>query len=160
MTVGLAVGITAAVASACGVAAYVYSAPSFPGLLDTARATALGEGELIRAALEHQMMENDRSLIARMIESFGRQPGIERVLLLDRRRHRPLRRAGRRARRASSTSARRPARRATASRPRSADRARVIETRERHGAAHRDPDPQPRSPASGATTRRTASTAS
>ena len=31
------------------------------------------------------MMENDRSLIARMIESFGQQPGVERVVLLDRR---------------------------------------------------------------------------
>ncbi len=85
MTVGLAVGITAAVASACGIAAYVYSLHHFQALLDTARATALGDGELIHAALEHQMMENDRSLIARMIESFGRQPGIDRILLLDRR---------------------------------------------------------------------------
>jgi signal transduction histidine kinase/HAMP domain-containing protein len=85
MTVGLAVGITAAVASACAAAAYVYSLHHFEELLANARATTLAEGELIHAALEHQMMENDRSLIARMIDRFGRQPGLEKVLLLDRR---------------------------------------------------------------------------
>jgi PAS domain S-box-containing protein len=84
MTVGLAVGITAAVASACALGAYLYSLHHFETVIETARTTALGDGELIRAALEHQMMENDRSLIARMIESFGRQPRVENVLLLDR----------------------------------------------------------------------------
>lgn len=121
MTVGLAVGITAAVASACGIAAYVYSLHHFQALLDTARATALGDGELIHAALEHQMMENDRSLIARMIESFGRQPGIDRILLLDRRgivRYA----SGPPGPPGNSTPGRPRARRATASRPRSADR--------------------------------------
>jgi PAS domain S-box-containing protein len=84
MTVGLAAGITIAVAVACGGAAYLYSIHHFQTLIDTARMTALAEGELIRAALEHQMMENDRSLIGRMIESFGRQPRVEKVVLLDR----------------------------------------------------------------------------
>ena len=84
MTVGLAAGITIAVAAALGGASYVYSLHHFQALIDTARTTALAEGELIRAALEHQMMENDRSLIGRMIESFGREPGVERVVLLDR----------------------------------------------------------------------------
>jgi PAS domain S-box-containing protein len=84
MTVGLAAGITAAVAVACAAGAYVYSLHHFQSLLDTARATALAEGDLIRVALEHQMMENDRSLIAKMIESFGRQPRVESVVLLDR----------------------------------------------------------------------------
>jgi signal transduction histidine kinase len=84
-TAWLAVGLTAAVASACGIAAYLYSLHHFQELLRTERATAVAEGELIRVALEHQMMENDRTLIARMVESFGRQPGIAGVLLLDRR---------------------------------------------------------------------------
>jgi PAS domain S-box-containing protein len=84
MTVGLAVGITAAVVLACSVAAYVYSTHHYQALLETARAAALAEGELIRVALEHQMIENDRSLIARMVDSFGSQPRIERVSLLDR----------------------------------------------------------------------------
>jgi two-component system, sporulation sensor kinase E len=53
-------------------------------LLQTARATALAEGDLIRVALEHQMIENDRTLIARMIESFCKQAPVERLVLLDR----------------------------------------------------------------------------
>jgi two-component system, NtrC family, sensor kinase len=84
MTVGLAAGITIAVAAAFGGATYVYSLHHFQAVIDTASTAALAEGELIRAALEHQMMENDRSLIARMIESFGKEPGVERVVLLDR----------------------------------------------------------------------------
>lgn len=53
-------------------------------LLGMARATALSEGNLIRVALEHQMIENDRTLIAKMIESFRRQSRVERLVLLDR----------------------------------------------------------------------------
>ena len=52
--------------------------------LHLARETALADGELIRAALEHQMIENDRSLIERMVQSFGRQAGVANVMLLDR----------------------------------------------------------------------------
>jgi PAS domain S-box-containing protein len=84
MTAGLAVGVTAAVVAACTAAAYVYSVHHFQRLLETARTTALAEGELIRAALEHQMMENDRTLMARMIESFGKQARVEKLVLLDR----------------------------------------------------------------------------
>ena len=53
-------------------------------LLETARATALAEGDLIRVALEHQMIENDRTLIAKMMESFRKQSWVERLVLLDR----------------------------------------------------------------------------
>ena len=84
MALGLAVGITAAVALACAAGAYLYSLHHFDTLIQTARQTALAEGDLIRVALEHQMMENDRTLIGRMIESFGRQPRVENVVLLDR----------------------------------------------------------------------------
>ena len=70
---GLAVGVTAAVVLACAGGAYLYSKHHMRSLLETARATALAEGELIRVALEHQMIENDRTLIAKMIESFRKQ---------------------------------------------------------------------------------------
>jgi len=53
-------------------------------LLETAHTTALAEGDLIRVALEHQMIENDRTLIARMIESFRKQAAVDRLVLLDR----------------------------------------------------------------------------
>jgi len=39
---------------------------------------------LIRVALEHQMIENDRTLIAKMMESFRKQSWVERLVLLDR----------------------------------------------------------------------------
>lgn len=84
MGAGLAVGITAIVVAACAFAAYLYSRHHFDSLLETARSSALVEGELIRTALEHQMMENDRTLIARMVESFGKQPNVERLTILDR----------------------------------------------------------------------------
>jgi PAS domain S-box-containing protein len=84
MTVGLAVGVTVAVVAAVTAGAYLYSLHHFNSLIETARATAQAEGDLITAALEHQMIENDRSLIARMIETFGKQPRIENVALLDR----------------------------------------------------------------------------
>jgi two-component system, NtrC family, sensor kinase len=83
-TVGLALGITAAVSSVLAVAAYVYSRHHFDTMLGTAREMGVEQGELIRTALEHQMIENDRTLIGRMIESFGRQPNVERVVILDR----------------------------------------------------------------------------
>ncbi len=83
-TVGLAVGITAAVATASAIGAALYSRHHTETLLETARETALAQGELIRAGLEHQMMENDRSLIAKMVEGFGRQEHVASVMLLDR----------------------------------------------------------------------------
>jgi PAS domain S-box-containing protein len=84
MTAGLAIGVTAAVATACAIGASLYSVHHFKTLIEDARTTALAQGELIRAGLEHQMLENDRSLIARMIETFGKQPSIENVVLVDR----------------------------------------------------------------------------
>ena len=84
MTVGLALGVTAAVLVACTVAAYVFSLRHFHSLLENTHTSALAEGELIRTALEHQMMGNDRTLIAQMVESFGKQARVEQVVLLDR----------------------------------------------------------------------------
>jgi len=84
MTVGLALGVTAAVVVACTLAAYVFSVHHFQSLVETAHSSALADGELIRTALEHQMMGNDRTLIAQMIESFGKQARVEQLVLLDR----------------------------------------------------------------------------
>lgn len=84
MTVGLTFGVTAAVVVACTAAAYVFSVCHFQSLMETAHISALAEGELIRTALEHQMMGNDRTLIAQMVESFGKQARIEQLVLLDR----------------------------------------------------------------------------
>ncbi|MFY9728041.1 MAG: ATP-binding protein [Bryobacteraceae bacterium] len=77
-------GVTAAVVLACAGGAYLYSKHHMRSLLKGARATALAEGDLIRVALEHQMIENDRTLIAKMMESFRKQSWVERLVLLDR----------------------------------------------------------------------------
>jgi PAS domain S-box-containing protein len=84
MTFGLAAGVTAAVVVSCAAAAYAYSRRHFESRLADARASALAQGELIRVALEHQMIENDRTLIARMIESFRAQARLEQIAVLDR----------------------------------------------------------------------------
>jgi PAS domain S-box-containing protein len=84
MTAGLAVGVTAAVLLASAGGAYLYSKHHMRSLLATAQTTALAEGNLIRVALEHQMIENDRTLIASMIDSFRKQERVERLVLLDR----------------------------------------------------------------------------
>ncbi len=84
VTAGLAVGVTAAVMIASAAGAYFYSVHHFRTLLENERTIALGQGELMRVALEHQMMENDRSLIAQLVASFGREPHVVNVVLLDR----------------------------------------------------------------------------
>ena len=84
MTAGLAVGITLAVAGACAAGAYLYSQRHFQTLLDGARGSALAQAELIRAALEHGMIRQDRSLIEPMIRTFGSEPRVAGVMLLDR----------------------------------------------------------------------------
>ena len=81
----LALGVTVSVGAACALGTWLYSRHQYQTLLDSARTTALGQSELIRAALEHQMMEKDRTLIARMIRTFGSQPPLQSVVLLDRR---------------------------------------------------------------------------
>jgi PAS domain S-box-containing protein len=82
-SVGLAVGITVAVAGAFAASAYLYSQRYFETLLDSARETAKVKGDLMREALEHQMLEKDRTLIADMVRSFGLQAGLEKVSILD-----------------------------------------------------------------------------
>ena len=84
MTAGLAVGTTLAVVLAAGTGAYFYSLNHSRTLLENARETARTEGELIRDALEYQMLADDRTLIAQMIDTFGKRPNAEQVALLDR----------------------------------------------------------------------------
>jgi PAS domain S-box-containing protein len=84
LTTGAAIGITLAVAAVCAAAAYLYSQRHYQALLDAARDSALARAELIRVALEHGMVRQDRSLIAPMVQAFGAEPGIAGVMLLDR----------------------------------------------------------------------------
>src|SRR6266568_2310554 len=83
-TVGLAVGITLAVVGACAAGAYLYSTRHFETLLEGARGSALAQAQLIRGALEHEMLTRDRTLIEGMIKTFGSEPRVTSVMLLDR----------------------------------------------------------------------------
>jgi PAS domain S-box-containing protein len=82
-SVGLAVGITLVVGGAFGASAYLYSRHYLQTLLESARQTALIQGDLVREALEHQMMENDRGLLAEMVSNFGGRTELEAVSILD-----------------------------------------------------------------------------
>lgn len=83
-TAALAAGITLAVGAACAAGAYLYSRRHYQTLLDSARGTALAQAELIRTALEHEMVTRDRTLIGGMVRAFGAEPGVAGVMLLDR----------------------------------------------------------------------------
>jgi PAS domain S-box-containing protein len=84
MTIGLAVWITAAVALAGAAGAYLYSLRHTDRLLSMARDDALAQSQLIRGALEHAMLEDDRVLIEKLIATFGRERDVVNVMLLDR----------------------------------------------------------------------------
>lgn len=84
LSTGAAIAITLTVAAACAAGAYLYSQRHYRALLDAARDSALARAELIRAALEHGMVRQDRSLIGPMVQTFGSEPGVAGVMLLDR----------------------------------------------------------------------------
>jgi PAS domain S-box-containing protein len=84
MTIGLAVWITTAVGVAGAAGAYLYSARHTDRLMSMARDDALAQSQLIRSALEHAMLEDDRVLINTMIAAFGHERQVVSVMLLDR----------------------------------------------------------------------------
>ena len=84
ITATLATGMTIAVVIACAAGAFLYSRRHYETLLDSARSTALAQAELVRTALEHEMVTQDRTLIAGMVRAFATEPGVSDVMLLDR----------------------------------------------------------------------------
>lgn len=84
MAAGLAAGMTLAVLVPAAVGMHVYAAHHASRLLDSAREAARAEGELIRDALEYQMLVDDRDLLAKMIRTFGRRGDGRQLVLLDR----------------------------------------------------------------------------
>jgi PAS domain S-box-containing protein len=82
---GLAAPITIAVAAAFGVGALLFSRHYTRTQVESARETAVAQGEVIGEALEHQMLENDRALISEMVMGFGRRSDIESLEILDHR---------------------------------------------------------------------------
>lgn len=80
----LAVAVTIAVVAACLLGGILFSRHHYGELIGGAQATARTQAELIRVALEHQMIENERALIAEMVTTFARDRDIAGVRILDR----------------------------------------------------------------------------
>ncbi len=79
-------GISVAALVTCAFAAgfYLVYRHYWRDVILNARSHAMAETRLIRIALEHQMLQNDRSLIREMVSSFAIRPRVERVMVLDR----------------------------------------------------------------------------
>jgi PAS domain S-box-containing protein len=83
MAVGLALGVSAVVVVAFSVGAFVYSRHHYRRILEAGRASAQAQTETIRLALEHEMLERDRSVIDRMVASFATDPNVSAVRILN-----------------------------------------------------------------------------
>jgi PAS domain S-box-containing protein len=79
----LVIPITIAVSTAFGVSAYGFSRHHFSKLLDSARETAMVQGEVMLEALNHQMMEKNRDLIREMVGRYGRREAVAGLDILD-----------------------------------------------------------------------------
>ena len=82
--VGLTFGVAVVVVVAFALGAYLYSSHHFARLVQAARATANAQADTILTALEHGMVEKDRTLIEAMAKSFAADPTIMSVMILDR----------------------------------------------------------------------------
>lgn len=80
-----ALGLVAVVTAASGVGAYLFFSHHYERLLEVAKETALSQAETMRVALEHQMIERDRSLIEQMLERLVQDPSVRKVLIVDKR---------------------------------------------------------------------------
>lgn len=85
MTLALTAGVTAAVVVAVGVAGVLFVRHHEHHALEQARASAEVHSNRIQLALEHQMLEDERELVQKMVTTFGKDPGVRDVLVLDRR---------------------------------------------------------------------------
>ncbi len=84
MWTALSLAVTSVVVAAIACGSYFFVQHHYAHMIESARATALQEADLVRLALEHQMLENRRDLVREMVEDFGQHHSFERVLILDR----------------------------------------------------------------------------
>ena len=83
-TTGLAVVITAAVTLACVAGASYYSSRHFATVMDGERRVALGQVELMGAAVDHEMTQRDHGLVTELLSRLGRGDRVRSLVLLDR----------------------------------------------------------------------------
>ncbi len=64
--------------------AYLFARHHANHLLEEARVSAVSQAEVLRAVLEHQMREKDRTLIADLVKAVAKDPAIRQVLVVNR----------------------------------------------------------------------------
>jgi len=83
MAAVLTLGVAGVVVGAFSIGAYVNSSTLYDKVIDASRAHAQAQAETIRIALEHQMVEKDRSIIDGMVRSFATDPLVDAVMILN-----------------------------------------------------------------------------
>jgi len=81
----LAGGVTASVVFAVGAASVLFVRHHEQHAIEQARSSAEVHSNLIQLALEHQMIEDERELVRKMVVGFGQDRGVRDVMVLDRR---------------------------------------------------------------------------
>lgn len=79
----LTLGVAGVVMGAFSIGAYLNSSQLYEEVIEGARANAQAQAETIRIALEHQMLQKDRSVIDSMVRSFANDPLVNAVMILD-----------------------------------------------------------------------------
>jgi PAS domain S-box-containing protein len=80
---GLVLGVAAVVVGGFAIGAYVFSAHHYQRVLQAGRATAQTQAETMRMAIEHAMRDRDHGVIEQMVRTFGSDPNLSAVLVLD-----------------------------------------------------------------------------
>ncbi len=83
MAAVLTLGVASVIVAAFSIGAYVNSSTLYDKVIDATRAHAQAQAETIRIALEHQMVEKDRSVIDSMVRSFATDPLVDAVMILN-----------------------------------------------------------------------------
>ncbi|RME21205.1 MAG: hypothetical protein D6806_15085, partial [Deltaproteobacteria bacterium] len=84
LSLRMGMGVTAILIAALAAAFLLLYRQYWRLVQETARRHALAETGLVQAALRHQMLRNDRSLLREMIEDFSGSLKFERLMILDR----------------------------------------------------------------------------
>jgi PAS domain S-box-containing protein len=84
-SVKLALGITLTIGCVLALGLFVLMRRHENQLLQIWRDSARDQSNLVRVALEHQMLENERSLIRKMVASLALMPDVSRIMILNHR---------------------------------------------------------------------------
>jgi len=83
LTVRLAVGITLLVIAPLAAGLYLLARHQYAQTIAARRTAAELENRMLEAALRHQMIRRDNRLMTEVLEEVGRQPEVQRAMILD-----------------------------------------------------------------------------